>query len=77
MKKLKKMIDIGKKTLEDAFQNYKSWRGSYIKFDSKQAIYNLDRYFELIYDVQIKYLPDNKISYIIPDKTETINTESK
>lgn len=49
--KFKKLHSDGTMTLDDIINCYKSWRGSYIKYDSKKKIHKLDKLFLGIFNL--------------------------
>lgn len=43
-------------SLDDIIQSFKSWFGSYYKYDSKQRLYELVYYFKILFNIPTDYL---------------------
>lgn len=51
LKKLKAKLDAGQIQLEDIVNEYRSWRGGLVKFNSHRTIHNMDTFFYNLYGV--------------------------
>lgn len=49
LRKYKRLVDLGKLPLLDVIDWYKSWRGSYRKYDSGLKIHRLDQYVKKLF----------------------------
>ena len=54
--KYKNLLDNGKCNLNDIVNWYKSWRGNYIKYDSKSKIYKLDFYMINLFNLDKDFI---------------------
>lgn len=60
LRKYKHLLDNKRIGLQEIINNYKSWRGTYIKYDSGDEIHKLDLFFLNLFGLEYKVLKKNK-----------------
>lgn len=71
------LVAAGRMPVSDAIQNFLSWKGSYIKFDSKRKVYALECYFTDLFDIMRGSDLHEILHYLHKWELEEINNPKK
>lgn len=64
-------------SIADAIQNFLSWKGTYIKFDSKRKVYALECYFTDLFNIMRGSDLHEILYYLHKWELEDINNPNK
>lgn len=71
------LVVQGRMSIADAIQNFLSWKGSYIKFDSKRKVYDLECYFTDLFNIMRGSDLHEILYYLHKWELEDINNPNK
>lgn len=77
IKRFHELVLAGRMPIADAIQNFLSWKGTYIKFDSKRKVYALECYFTDLFNIMRGSDLHEILFYLHKWELEDINNPNK